>query len=332
MLTKLSKKIVIFSLLFIFGYQTTKAQDFLLSQFYANPLYLNPALAGSVVCPRVSLGYRNQWPSVPGAFVTFTGSYDQYFDAISGGIGVFLSTDEHGAFRSSTGSLMYAYRLQVSKSFFISAALKASFVNEYLDWNSLTFPDQIDPTYGFISGISSAQMPDNTNIFYADFGGGIVGYTDYFYAGAAFDHITSPSQGFYGVAKLPMKITAHAGGLINVAPEKRRTSTLGLKSPVISPNVIYQHMLNFNYLNYGLYLDWMPIIIGVWFRQGFENPDAFTFLIGVQQPSFKIGYSYDLTISGLSNQTGGSHEVTLGFQFPCPAKKKKVKTIRCPSF
>ena len=41
---------------------STKAQDATFSQFYANPTYLNPALAGSGICPRVSLNYRNQWP------------------------------------------------------------------------------------------------------------------------------------------------------------------------------------------------------------------------------------------------------------------------------
>ncbi len=332
MLTKISKKIVVFSLLLTFVCQTGSAQDFLLSQFYANPLYLNPALAGSVVCPRVSLGYRNQWPALPGSFVTFSASYDQYFDALAGGVGLLLTSDRHGAFRTNMASLMYSYRLRVSKSFFINAALKVSVVNDYLQWDGLTFGDQIDPTYGFIDNITSAQRPDNANIVYADFGAGIVGYSDYFYVGASFDHLTQPNQGFYGVSALPIKITAHAGGLINVSSEKRRTSPLGLKSPVISPNIIYQHMLSFNYLNYGFYLDWLPVVLGVWFRQGFENADALIFLVGLQQPTFKIGYSYDLTISKLTNKTGGSHEITLGIQFPCPQKKKKVKSISCPSF
>ena len=37
------------------------AQDPLFTQFYANPLYLNPALAGAARCPRINLNYRNQW-------------------------------------------------------------------------------------------------------------------------------------------------------------------------------------------------------------------------------------------------------------------------------
>ena len=37
------------------------AQDPEFTQFYANPLYLNPALTGVERCPRVILNYRNQY-------------------------------------------------------------------------------------------------------------------------------------------------------------------------------------------------------------------------------------------------------------------------------
>ena len=43
------------------------AQDVGFSQFYANPLYLNPAFAGSQVAPRISLTYRAQWPGLVSA-------------------------------------------------------------------------------------------------------------------------------------------------------------------------------------------------------------------------------------------------------------------------
>ena len=41
-----------------------KAQDPQFTQFYANPLYLNPAFAGTARCPRICMNYRNQWPNL----------------------------------------------------------------------------------------------------------------------------------------------------------------------------------------------------------------------------------------------------------------------------
>ena len=71
-----------------------KAQDAAFSQFYANQLYLNPALAGSARCPRVTLNYRNQWPNFSGDFITTSITYDQYVDALKGGFGIILMSDQ----------------------------------------------------------------------------------------------------------------------------------------------------------------------------------------------------------------------------------------------
>ena len=75
------KRILILGLSFIGTY--CLAQDPQFTQFYANPLYLNPAFAGSTRCPRVGLNYRNQWPSLNKAYITESASYDQHFDAIA---------------------------------------------------------------------------------------------------------------------------------------------------------------------------------------------------------------------------------------------------------
>src|SRR5690554_7910039 len=82
----------------IFSGLNTKAyaQDPQFSQFYANPIYLNPAFAGSHGCPRFAVNYRNQWPALSGTFVTYSASYDQYFKSIAGGVGVIATHDQQG--------------------------------------------------------------------------------------------------------------------------------------------------------------------------------------------------------------------------------------------
>ena len=58
--------------------QEALAQDPTFTQFYANPLYLNPAFAGTNQCARFGLNYRNEWPNLSANYVTYSASYDQY--------------------------------------------------------------------------------------------------------------------------------------------------------------------------------------------------------------------------------------------------------------
>lgn len=312
------------------------AQDIGFSQFYANPLYLNPGFAGSAVAPRISLSYRAQWPGLVSAFTTVSASYDQYINDLHGGIGAIVMTDrqgDHGALRTTMMGLMYAFRFQISREIYISAGLQASLVNNSLVWSEyLRFPSQIDRELGFTYSNAGVAQPDNTSRWSADFNAGAVVSSSKWYAGIAASHLTQPNQAFYSEDRVPMKITVHGGGFFNVAEEARRQSSIGLGTPVVSPNLVYQYQGGFHYFHYGLYLDWMPFLVGVWFRNGIQNADAFIFQVGVQQDYFKVGYSYDVTLSQLGNSTAGSHEITVGILLPVPEQKHKVKAIRCPSF
>ena len=91
----MKKRIYITAIIAILGF-TAYGQDPQFTQFYANPLYLNPAFAGSYGCPRFNMNYRNEWPSLSSNYVTYSVSYDQYFKNISGGIGVIATHDQQG--------------------------------------------------------------------------------------------------------------------------------------------------------------------------------------------------------------------------------------------
>lgn len=318
------RKIFILALFIVSALIEIKAQDPAFTQFYANPLYLNPAFAGSVRCPRFALAYRNQWPNIQGTYSTYSASYDQHVDALSGGIGIMAWADDagKGTLKTQSYSGIYSYQLNVSRTFSIKAGFQATYQTKKLDWSKLNFGDQIDDRNGFIYK-TLEQNPDNKSGVF-DVSAGFLGFTKKYFFGFAAHHITEPNEsvlGANGNSPLPRKYTAHAGAMIPLGSVQNEA--------FISPNILFMKQNNFQQLNLGVYFQKGPFLGGIWYR----NQDAFIVLMGIQMAKFKFGYSYDVTASKLgSTTTAGSHEVTMQFQLPCKQKKKKFRTISCPSF
>ena len=65
--------------LMAFGFNTY-GQDPQYSQYYAAPLYLNPAFAGAELATRVGVNYRNQWPGMDANFSTFSAYGDAFLE------------------------------------------------------------------------------------------------------------------------------------------------------------------------------------------------------------------------------------------------------------
>ncbi|HZK08371.1 MAG TPA: type IX secretion system membrane protein PorP/SprF [Bacteroidales bacterium] len=310
-----------------------QAQDYTYSQFYANPIYLNPALAGSDNCPRITLNYRDQWPQLPAAFISTSASYDQYVDFVSGGVGVQFQYDKSGeaGIRQFRLGGMYAYRLDISDRWQASMALEAAFGQRGVNWNDFIFPSQIKPD-GTV-GTSGPPPDSRDNVNYADFATGfVVGFDEKFFVGGAVHHLTTPDIGFISESdyKLPMKITIHAGA--NIETGDRRSYRSRSPELTISPNILYQQQGDFRQLNVGSYFTLEPFVGGLWYRHAFENPDAVIVLLGLQYNSLKLGYSFDYTLSSLAIASGGAHEISVGWLFDCNKKSKRSRAIKCPSF
>lgn len=300
------------------------SQDPEFTQFYAAPLYLNPAFAGTARCPRIALNYRNQWPALSGTFVTQHFSYDQHIESIYGGLGLMVTNDEAGeaTLKTTTINLMYSYNLPVSRTFSVRFGAQAGYFQRSLDWNKLTFGDMIDPRRGFV--YQTNDVPRGGTVGNVDFGAGIIGYSDQIFFGFAAHHLTQPDESVIkGKSPIPMKFTGHAGAVIPISKSKYSTN-----DAKISPNILFRAQGTFTQLNLGLYMSKSGLVGGVWYR----NKDAFIVLIGINTKHFKLGYSYDLTLSKLGTSSGGSHELSCGINFNCKPKKRTFRTISCPSF
>ena len=319
-----------------FSSNELKAQDPEFTQFYANPMYLNPAFAGSSMCPRLVFNYRNQWPGISGTYITYSASYDQHVEAIAGGLGVLVTSDQagEGTINTTNASVIYSYYLPVTREFSVKLGVQATFAQKNVDWTKLTFGDMIDQKLGFVNRTS--EVEPNTTSSNLDFSAGILGYSKSFFIGGSAHHLTEPNESFYsgGNSPLPMKFTVHSGAIIPIGRQsyksrrRRRRNRNALPESSISPNVLYQKQKDFQQLNLGLYVTKGPIVGGLWYR----NKDSFIVLVGLQTTNFRFGYSYDVTISKLSNASAGSHELSMTVQFNCRPKRKRFTPVSCPSF
>ena len=168
----------------------------------------------------------------------------------------------------------------------------------------------IDPRYGFI--YTSQKQESANDKLIADLSTSLILSWKGLVAGFAAHHITQPNEGFTGLSKLPVRLTAHINYIFNI----------GVKIK-ISPAFIFQNQQDFNAILPSLTFEAYGARIGAGVRTSFSNPDAVVFMVGYREAGFKVGYSYDFTVSSLTNNTGGSHEVSLGYVFNC--KKKDLR-------
>ena len=212
--------------------------------------------------------------------------------------------------------------MAINRNFSLKAGFQATYLQKKVDWSKLTFGDMIDPRRGFIYNTDEIPITEGVNT--VDFSAGLLGFSKTYFAGFVVHHITEPNESLTKTppgSPLPRKYTAHAGAVIPLDGRNGDSN--------ISPNILFQQQQDFQQINFGVYVNKGPIIGGLWYR----NKDAFIILVGIQQEMFKFGYSYDITASKLGvDKTFGSHEISFALQFNCRPKKRKFRTISCPSF
>lgn len=333
-------KLFVFNLLIacvLSGY--TYGQDPAFSQFYASPMYLNPAMTGSTYCGRLTLNYRNQWPAIPKGYVTYHVAYDQFMEKISSGYGVMFTADRQGdgAISALMASGLYSFKLQATEDIRLDFGAQVTYQQMRVDIDKLVFGNMINPNDGLIDPTAlDPKFYESKSVGFVDFSAGIfAGYRDILYGGLAVHHLTEPENGFNqpSDSKLSMKFTAHAGTLFNLSTG--RFGEAEEDDITLSPNVLYQQQGEFHQLNAGLYATINPFVTGLWFRHSFENPDAVIVLLGFRHSSYQIGYSFDYTLSKVGISSGGSHEVSFRWEFCIykeDYKKRRIKAIESPSF
>jgi type IX secretion system PorP/SprF family membrane protein len=318
---------------------TVKAQDPHFSQFFASPLTLNPAFTGKFDGTwRLAANHRDQWPSVPKAYVTTSASFDFPImqkripenDVFGVGISGVSDASANSQLKLNYGSLSLSYHKALDENGYntIGAGFQGTYSSMNLDISKLTFEDML--TQNGFTGTTSDILTNGNNQSYFDVNAGLLysGSTNgenNFYLGASMYHINRPKVSFKDKNWfLGGRVTLHGGGtfflsdvvsvstsVIHQIQNKASETTLGAAIGLNANND------NANPTN---------VYIGTWMRIN----DALIPYIGLEFGSLRIGASYDVNISSLKAATanrGGSEFSIIYIKRPTESKG-----IPCPRF
>lgn len=330
------------AMVILFFSSLAQAQDPEFSQYYAAPLYLNPAFAGTSVDHRFIANYRNQWPNVSQAFETYSFSYDYNLDQYNSGLGFLLMADKAGSanLKSTQFNFQYAYKVKLSDKLVLSSGLNFGVGTRTIDFNKLVFYQQLDFSQG---GDNVPPPPSDLNIqgeTYFDFGAGLLMYSRKVWLGVSTAHLNRPNRSLMDdESEIPVKTSVHGGVRIPLYHglfKRERTAS-------IAPSFVYKQQGNFDQLDLGTYFFYEPVVVGLWYRgipirqnaKDNISQDAVVVVLGFQLQKLELSYSYDVTVSELGPISGGSHEVGLKFKIELATqvkKRKRQRFIPCPTF
>jgi len=316
-----------------------KAQDPHFSQFFASPLTLNPAFTGKFDGSwRLAANHRDQWPSIPKAYVTTSASFDFPImqkripenDVFGVGISAVSDASANSQLKLNYGSLSLSYHKALDENGYntIGAGFQGTYSSMNLDVSKLTFEDML--TQNGFTGTTSDILTNGNNQSYFDVNAGVLysGSTNgenNFYLGASMYHINRPKVSFKDKNWfLSGRVTVHGGGtfflsdvvsvstsIIHQIQNKASETTLGGAIGLNANND------NANPTN---------VFIGTWMRIN----DALIPYIGLEFNGLRIGASYDVNISSLKAATanrGGSEFSIIYIKRPAESKG-----IPCPRF
>ncbi|SDD14901.1 type IX secretion system membrane protein, PorP/SprF family [Algoriphagus faecimaris] len=346
-----SSQLIVFFLYigFLLPFTSLQAQDPQYSQYYAAPLYLNPAMAGGELTGRVGFNYRNQWPSIDAQFTTFSAFYDTYLPEYNAGVGFHVMQDTEGAakLRSTTISGMFSYELKLGDNSYFRPGFQASYIRREIGfYENLIFANQINPAEPFGPTLPGNDIPglgDPVGMLSLSFGG--LFFTENLWVGLSAHHVNEPNQSFIdGISPLPAKFSLHAGYRIPLGEGSMRGDFTHIrKQRYFTPTINYKRQGPFEQLDVGGYFYVEPLVVGLWYRglpykpvNNQSNRDAVVLMVGVNLLSgMNVGYSFDYTVSQLGIQSGGAHEISLSWTLPNSYQGKPLRRdtiLPCPKF
>jgi type IX secretion system PorP/SprF family membrane protein len=333
--------ITILAALSVAGIRQAKAQIIQFSQFYAAPLFLAPSYAGECYGSRATINYRNQWPEV-GTFNTYALAYDQNLYKINSGLGLMVLRDDagDGSLALTTIDICYSWWTKINRDWVLRPGIAFKYNQRSIDFEKLYFGDMYDE-FGERTKVTQEHQPLPSKP-YLDIQVSAICYSDRYWGGLSVDHLLRPKASLYDDDSYheDIKLTVIGGAKIYVGgPQVTRGRKNKEDLQSVTFTLLYDYSKLADNLSLGAYWHKSPFTLGAWLRgiplavreDSYGNIDAITALIGYKIFDLHVGYSYDFTIGRLLSSTGGSHEISLQYEFQPKAKaKRRHSVIACP--
>lgn len=305
--------------------------DYLTDNYYL----IHPSMAGVANCAKIRATARNQWFGVDDAPNLQTISANGRVGEGPVGIGGIFFNDENGYHSTVGGYASFAYHLMFSRNEIdlnmLSFGLSAGFLQYKLDESTFLAPGEFDP---LIAGIE--QSATNFNV---DFGFSYH-YLD-FYAHVTVKNILSNdginfNQGQFVFRNLRAYLVSlgyvfnkygsewsYEPSIMYMRRDATEESTIDLNAKV------YKEM------------DFGKIWGGLSYRRALDKANVLdesdaagerlqyiTPIIGVDYKQFVFAYTYSYQANTVNFNTGGFHQITLGYNFNCRREKFECN---CPA-
>ncbi|RYC51777.1 type IX secretion system membrane protein PorP/SprF [Flagellimonas olearia] len=269
------------------------------TQYLYNPVSINPAFAGSTQSFSAILMHRSQWTGFDGAPSTQIFSVHTPLRNEKVGLGLSLVSDSLGEEKFDYFYGDFSYTLQVGGATRLAFGIKAGFTHYSLNPGLLNNPDvQVDP---FFNSYSDSWSPN--------IGVGSFLYGKQWYMALSVpqlfnvDYIANTDSSYRIAESTNLYFTAGYGLTLAPSIELQPTTMF-----IVTNSTLVSIDVGTNVTFYDRFM------LGANYR--FNSYDAVGGLGSLRiGEKLRLGYAYEIPVSGIRPYTGGTHEFFLRYDF-----------------
>jgi type IX secretion system PorP/SprF family membrane protein len=320
------KKIIIAGALLMMAGTAGAQQLTQLSQYLLNHFIINPAASGLNDEADINLSFRQQWVGFDNspqtyylsghALVGAKGSpkYNPSLRTSSKGpiknptvktgrlkhsIGGNVMMDKYGPFQRLNFNAAYAVHVPLSKAMNLSCGLGLGGANYVFDQNKVDMLNDNDNTYAAFIGANGSPSK-----FLADLNTGLYLYSQHLFFGYSTSQVLQQKLNFGDITNSKLKTHHYILGGYRFDIDQNWAVTPSFLLKYMQPSPVA--------LDFNARADFQDKFF---FGFSYRHKDAVVGIAGVQFNGFKLGYSYDYTISTLKKQNSGGHEIIVGYKW-----------------